>query len=562
MARKFDESNSMLRHLTVRDFALVREVQLDFEPGLTVLTGESGAGKTILLAALGLVMGDRANTGHIRDGADRIEVTAELELRDGSEAAGFLIDRGLVDADAADRCLLRRVVGRDGRSRAFINGTPVNLADLATLTHSVIDIHAQNEHQLLLNRPAQLELLDDYAGALPARAAVSNAFRAWESAKHTLAETRARTTATRDRRTLLDYQVTELSEANLDDGEYEAAHARFRRLAHLAETRDKVAQAVSILSGESEDSSSDPAAALRLLEGIDDEAEQLAAVRDLLRTALAHLDEAGTELRRYADSLEEEPEALAALERRLDLMTDLARKHRVRPEDLPAHARALIAELDGLAADETSLTTLTKAVDDAAKRYATLARTLSETRHKAAKPFARGVSEVMRELGIKGGALEIAFTDTESASGIDAIDFRVRTNPKSPSASLKDIASGGERSRISLAIDVVAAEKARLPALVLDEADVGIGGTTADVVGRLLKGLSRHTQVLCVTHAPQVAAIGNHHVRVGKTDAGETILEPLSGTERIEELARMLGGREITRKTREYAAELIEAGGA
>jgi DNA repair protein RecN (Recombination protein N) len=550
----------MLRHLTVRDFALVREVRLDFHDGLTVLTGESGAGKTILLEALGLVMGDRANVSHIRPGAERSEVSAEFDLTANTRACEFLTVRGLNDVDAPERCILRRIVSKEGRSRAFINGSPVNLADLEELTRTVIDIHAQNEHQQLLRRTVQLELLDDYASLQTLRADVGAAFHTWHELKRELDAATARTTAARDRRALLDYQVTELSEAALEDGEYATLNIQFRRLARLQETRDKVAQSIATLDGDDDVASAHFARLLRTLEEIDDTHRQLEAARDLLRTAITHLDEAGNELRHYADSLEAEPTDLTRIESRLDLITALARKHRVRPETLPEHARSLTAELESITADEDSLAALQLRVETSAAHYRGLAQNLSAKRRRSAKAFERAVGELMRELGIKGGALEVVFSLAESESGIDAADYHVRTNPKFPAGPLRDIASGGERSRISLAIQVVAAAKARLPALVLDEADVGIGGTTADVVGRLLRDLAQHTQVLCVTHAPQVAARGTHHLRVGKTDSGETFLEPLLDKARIEELARMLGGREITKKTREYAEELINAG--
>ncbi len=550
----------MLRHLTVRDFALVREIRLEFESGLTVLTGESGAGKTILLEALGLVMGDRASTAHIRPGAERSEVTAEFDLTDNVSAIEFLVERGLNDPDAPAHCLLRRSMTREGRSRAFINGTPVNLADLADLTSSLIDVHAQNEHQHLLRRAVQLDLLDDYAGIAGEREELTTMFRAWRASQIALDDVTARIAAARDRRELLDYQVTELLELHLEDGEHETLSGQFKHLSRIEETQEKVAQALVVLEGDTDAGLADFIRVLRSLDDIEDGDAQLNAARELLRTALTHLDEANAELRHYADTLQREPADLERIASRLDLITDLARKHRVRPEALPAHARALADELQGLAADETSLDSLRDAVKESAARYRKLAAALSAKRRKAAKGFERAVGELIRELGIKGGALELVFGDTESESGIDTVDYFVKTNPKFPAGLLKEIASGGERSRISLAIQVVAAEKARLPALVLDEADVGIGGTTADVVGRLLQDLARHTQVICVTHAPQVAARGTHHLRVGKTEAGETFLEPLTGKPRIEELARMLGGREITKKTREYAEELISAG--
>jgi DNA repair protein RecN (Recombination protein N) len=438
----------------------------------------------------------------------------------------------------------------------------VNVSDLAALASHLIDIHAQNEHQQLLRRSVQLELLDHYAGTTTLAAEVAASHRTWRSAVSALAATIERVETGRDRRELLRYQVAELEALGLGDGEYESLDARFRRLAKAGETAAIVAGAAAALSGEGGDASP-PAAlhrTLRALEAIGDEHPNLEAARDLLRTAASHADEAQSELVRYAEALTFEPEALDSIERRLERILDLARKHRLRPEQLAAQQRALRDELDALDVDETDVEAQRAAVTHAQAEFRAKATELSQRRRAAAKAFETAVARHMRELGIKGGALHLEFGEAEGESGIDAIEYHVVTNPRYPAAPLAQIASGGERSRISLAIQVVAAEKAELPSLILDEADVGIGGTTADAVGRLLRSLGRHTQILCVTHAPQVAARGDRHLRIGKSARGDTIIEVLDRKARVEELARMLGGREITPKTREYAAELIDAG--
>jgi DNA repair protein RecN (Recombination protein N) len=554
----------MLRHLTVRDYALVRAIDVDLEAGLTVLTGESGAGKTILIEALGLVLGDRASAASIRLGAERSEVVAEFEVADNAAACAFLAERGFEDPSDPAICLVRRTVGRDLRSRAFINGSPVNAADLGALAVHLIDIHAQNDHQQLLRRSAQLELIDSYAGTTPLAAEVAGAYRRWRAAASALAATLARVESGRDRSALLRYQVAELEALALEEGEYERLDAQFRRLAKAGATAAVVSQATAALSGEgSADAPSSIDALLhtiRTLDEIVDEHPRLDAARDLLRTAVTHLDEATAELNRYADALTLEPERLAELEHRLERTLDLARKHRLRPEHLASHLSALRDELGALDVDAGDLDAQRAAVTGAEADFRGKAATLSERRRKAAKPFEAAVGRHMRELGIKGGALELVFADTEGESGLDAVEYHVVTNPRQRAAPLAQIASGGERSRISLAIQVVAAAKVRLPSLIIDEADVGIGGATADAVGRLLRELGRHAQVLCVTHAPQVAARGDHHLRIGKSAKGETLIEVLDSEARIEELARMLGGREITSKTRDYAAELIAAG--
>jgi len=550
----------MLRHLTVRDFALVRAIDLELAPGLTVLTGESGAGKTILIEALGLVLGDRANAAFIRHGAERSEVVAEFDVTQSAALRRRLDELGLTDADSPGTCLVRRTVTRDGRSRAFVNGTPVNVADLVTLAALLIDIHGQNEHQQLLRRSVQLELLDSYAGTGTLASQTADAYRAWQDAAREIDDVVARVANGRDRRELLRYQVDELDELGLADGEYESLDAQFRRLAKGGETAAIVSDAVETLSGERESALASLGRIVRALDAVDDEHPRLEAARDLLRTAQAQIDEACRELTHYGDALTFEPERLSAIESRLERVLDLARKHRLRPEQLAAHVDGLRTELRSLEVDESDIDALRKTAADAQARYRTFSKSLSAKRRKAAKAFETAVGRHMRELGIKGGALALHFSAVENENGIDAVEYRVVTNPNAPPGPLAQIASGGERSRISLAIQVVAAERAKLPALILDEADVGIGGVTADVVGRLLRNLSSHTQVLCVTHAPQVAACGDHHLRVGKSAAGETFVERLDPNARVQELARMLGGREITPKTLEYAAELIEAG--
>jgi len=550
----------MLSHLTIRDFALIRALDLSFEAGLTVLTGESGAGKTILLDALGLVLGDRANAANVRPGAARSEVVAAFDLAGNEHAKAWLAAQGLTDEAEPNACLLRRVVGADGRSRAFVNGTPVNATALAALAASLIDIHAQHEHQQLLRRAVQLELLDHYAGTLGAQRDVADAFRRWHDAAQRAAELETRIAAAHDRRDLLRYQVGELDALDLRAGEFEALDAQFRRLAKAEEIARTLGHADAALSGERESGIADLARLSRLLDGIDDRHAALDAARDLLRTALSHLDEVAAELRRYADAIDSAPEELKRIDARLSQLHELARKHRLKPDALAAHLATLQQELARLDVGDQDLAALAAEAATQKERFVSLAQALSKKRRKAAKGFEAAVSKHMRELGIKGGALALEFTDVENESGIDAVDYFVTTNPKFPAGALAQIASGGERSRISLAIQVVAAQKARLPALILDEADVGIGGATADVVGRLLQKLAQYAQVLCVTHAPQVAARGTHHLRVGKSKDGETFVETLAGETRVAELARMLAGREITAKTLDLAEELINAG--
>ena len=550
----------MLTRLTVRDFALVRSVDVTFDRGLTVLTGESGAGKSILLGALGLALGDRASAAAVRPTADRSDVSAEFDIDDNPRSFDFIASRGLDDPDAPNRCVLRRIINREGRSRAFINGAPVTLNDLTELSATLIDIHGQNEHQSLLRRDVQLDLLDHYAGVEALAARVRDAYRIWRDAADKLHALESTAEQSRDRRTLLEYQLGELAELAVVQGEYEALHDRYRRQSKSQDTQARIGAALTVLDGESESGASDVARVATLLAGIDDGHATLKNARELLDTALTHLDETTRELRRYLDDLTSAPDELERMEVRLDRITELARKHRVRPERLAERHAELNAELIALGVSGEDLDAVRQAKAAAEASFRKSGAELSLKRRRAAKKFARDVSMHIDSLGIAGGSLALVFTDAEHEDGLDSVEYHIVTNPKYPAAPLARIASGGERSRVSLAIQVVAAEKSKLPALILDEADVGIGGTTADVVGRLLRRLAARTQVLCVTHAPQVAARGEHHLLISKTSEYDTIVEPLDSAGRVAELARMLGGQDITRKTIEYAEELISAG--
>ncbi|HTK97940.1 MAG TPA: DNA repair protein RecN [Pseudomonadales bacterium] len=550
----------MLTRLTVRDFALVRAVDVTFERGLTVLTGESGAGKSILLGALGLALGDRAAAASVRPSAERSDVTAEFDVDGNLRATDFLTSRGLDDPDASNRCVLRRIINREGRSRAYINGAPATSNDLTELAATLIDIHGQNEHQSLLRRDVQLDLLDHYAGAEALAARVRDAYRTWRSAADTLHTLQTNDEQSRDRRTLLEYQLGELSELAVSPGEYQELHDRYRRMSKSQDIQMRIGTALGVLEGESESGVADVARIVTLLSGIDDGHASLAGARELLDTALTHLDETSRELRRYLEDLTSAPDELERIEARLDRITELARKHRLRPEMLAERHSDLTAELSSLRVSDQDLDAVRQKMLDAEQTFRTAGTELSNKRRRAAKKFAREVSMHIDSLGITGGSLELVFSDAEHDGGLDSVEYHIVTNPKYPAAPLARIASGGERSRVSLAIQVVAAEKSKLPALILDEADVGIGGTTADVVGRLLRRLAARTQVLCVTHAPQVAARGEHHLLISKSSEYDTVVEPLDSAGRIAELARMLGGQDITKKTIEYAEELISAG--
>jgi DNA repair protein RecN (Recombination protein N) len=543
----------VLKALIVRDFALVESLEINLHAGLTVITGESGAGKSILLGALGLVLGDRADTETIRPGASRADVSAEFDISADPVAKEFLAEHALDDTDQPNRCLVRRLVNSEGRSRAFINGIPTTRALLRSFTGALVDIHGQHENQRLAEPGVQLSLLDDYGVTAKLLHACRSSFRSWQSAQNEARELEASLASKDDRASLLAYQLEELATLALDPGEFEALQVEHKRLSQAQNLRETVAYCLAQL-----EETETLGRASRELSAIDDSHPQLAAANEFLSAATDLLADAVKDLRDYDTSLVVVPEQLESLDERLTDVLNLARKHRISPLDLVDHVAELQTELDSISTDRTALDSLRDAATHYQADFHKQARKVSGQRRKAAKGFASAVSQCMHTLGIDGGGLSVEFSAGQSERGLESVEFHVVTNPKYPAAPLARVASGGERARISLAIQVVAAEKSALPCLVLDEADVGVGGTAADVVGRLLRSLAEHTQVLCVTHAPQVAALGEHHLRVEKTAEQDTRIETLSKDSRIAELARMLAGSDITDKSRAYARTLLE----
>jgi DNA repair protein RecN (Recombination protein N) len=538
----------LLKALTIRDFALVQSLDIGFAEGLTVITGESGTGKSILLGALSLVLGERAAADAVRPGASRADISAEFDLSRQDAATAFLDGQALGDEDQPGRCLLRRVVNADGRSRAFINSTPVTLQVLRQLCEQLVDIHGQDENQRLARRDVQQALLDDY-GVDPQ---LLRAYRAWQRAFSQAAALKSDLESRSDRAALLAYQLEELETLALQADEYPKLETAHRRLSQAQDLRQLAADSLAALEEDTV-----IGRVIRGLAGMDDNHPRLQSALDALRAASDLVADAIRDLRAYDDALDIDPEHLATLDDRLNQVHELARKHRVNPGLLHDHQQTLREELDGLTTDRSALQSLEDTAERERAKFLTHAKELSRQRRLSADEFASAVSACMNSLGIKDGALSLEFQPSESERGLESVEFRVQTNPKYPSGPLDRIASGGERARISLAIQVVAAEKSALPCLVLDEADVGVGGTTADVVGRLLRALAAHTQVICVTHAPQVAALGHHHLCVHKDRQQDTRINVLEDEGRVEELARMLAGADITDKSRDYATTLL-----
>lgn len=539
----------MLKQLTLQNFVLVTSLDIDFNAGLTTITGESGAGKSILLNALSMLLGERARTEVIRPGADKADVCAEFDLSNLPAVQAQLAEAEL-EGDSPQQALVRRVISSQGRSRAFVNGIPVTSAFLKTLGEQLVDIHGQHEHLRLANRATQLTLLDDYAGLAKSANQVGELYQHWQAQKLEIEILEARLASAADRQDLLSYQLQELEEFDLQADEFDALEQDHKRLNRAHSTLASLQSAMDQLEDLDALRHS-----VRVVQSIEDNHPELVSAQTTLASALGLLDDASRDLRHYQDKVVVDPQTMALIETRLNTAQDLARKHRVGPGQLHEHTAALRADLDALDADGSSLESMREKAIELEAAFKKHAKVLSGKRRKASPKFGKAVSQFMQSLGISKGLFELAFEDTVGERGLERIEFMVTTNPNFPSGPLTQIASGGEQTRIGLSIQIVAAQNSALPCLILDEADVGVGGTTADTVGRILRDLGSHTQVICITHAPQVAALGDSHYRVSK-EGDNTQIQALSDDHRIEELARMLAGADITDETREYARSL------
>ena len=565
----------MLTRIQVLNYAIVDCLEVELGPHMTVLTGETGAGKSILVDALGLVLGDRADASAIRCGAERAEVIAAFTVTELPAVRAYLTDHAL-DADdqetaAVDsggeitqECLLRRVVGKDGRSRAFINGRSVPLQSLRELGALLVDIHGQHAHQSLLVRDTQRQILDDYANN---QRWLSTVAERYEALRHLVAEYERIRQNAADRENRLEYvqfQLREIDGLAVQDGELEALEAERRWLSQAARLLDGVRSALTRLQG---DGAPNVLALLfrarnelRSLQGID---ARLNPTTELMEGAVIQLEEAAAGLRHYLDMLELDPNRLQFVEDRVVAIKELARKHRIDPAELPMLTARLRQESIELEQSETRAAQLITQVDAARHAYREVAQTLHVARSQAGATLAECVTENLHALGMPGGSFAVACTlsaDQESASGMDRVEFLVSTNPGSPAQPLGKVVSGGELSRISLALQVLVATNLRVPTLIFDEVDVGVGGRVAGIVGRSLHNLGERRQVLCVTHLPQVAAEGHHHLRVAKYVDGATTrvdIHALAAEERVQEIARMLGGVELTDQTHAHALEML-----
>jgi DNA repair protein RecN (Recombination protein N) len=546
----------MLTALRLRDFVIVEAVELDFGPGFTVLSGETGAGKSILIDALGLALGARADAGVVREGASRADIAAEFTIDARLEA--WLAERDLSGDPGV--VLMRRVVEADGRSRALVNGHPATVAQLREIGESLVEVHGQHASQSLLRPDGQRALLDRFAGAAAELTAIAATHARWRALERDLERARGSDRERELERDRLQWQVDELSQVAPVPGEWEDLNAEQRRLAHAATLidgargiADALADADDALTGRLQQMQQ----RLKPLLAVDASLQQ---VMDMLEAATIQADEAASTLSAYADRIDLDPERLAAAEQRVGVLFAAGRKFKLPPERLGEELASLRARLAALR-EAQDVESLQRQASEARADYDRLAAALSARRRQAATRLAQGVSERIGRLGMQGGRLDIALDRAEPGpAGADRVEFRVAGHAGATPRALGKVASGGELSRISLAISELAAEATPVPTLIFDEADSGVGGAVAEVIGDLMRQLGANRQVLCVTHLPQVAAKANQHFSVSKLQQAQrttSLIERLDRSRRVEEIARMLGGVEITATTRKHARELL-----
>jgi DNA repair protein RecN (Recombination protein N) len=549
----------MLLNLTIHNYALVETLELTFNKGMTVITGETGAGKSILLDALGLALGDRADSNSIRVGAERADIHATFDVTHHPEARAWLQEHEL---DNGTDCLLRRTITSDGRSRAFINGQPAPITDLRNLGEMLIDIHSQHEHQSLLKKDTHRRLLDEFSGTQTLAQTVRSTFNKLHQTKKYLHDVKHNQSESNARKDLLRYQAQELEQLHLGETEFADLEQEHQRLSQADLLISQAYRALEINSESDNNTLSALHHSLQSLQSIKHSAPQLDTAYHLIETARIQIEEAVHELQSFTQSFQSDPARLQVIDARLAAIYQLARKHKVKPTELYAFYMELMRELSALQGGEESVEQLEKELAQLLSLYQTHASELSAKRTAAAKKLSKQVTQHLTQLSMPDGKFTIALTPFAEPhiNGLDDIEFLVTANAGQPVAALNKVASGGELSRVSLAIQVATAETSVIPTLVFDEVDVGIGGGTAEIVGRLLRQLGERGQIFCVTHLPQVAALGHHHGHVSKHSDGKkthTEIAMLNQKEKINEIARMLGGVNVTKESLAHAKAML-----
>ena len=553
----------MLLSITINNYTLVDTLEIEFSGGTTAITGETGAGKSLILDALSMALGDRADSSTIRQGKDRAQITASFDLSAIPEAKQWLDNQ---DFNADDECILRRIYTTEGRSRGYINGQPCTMQQLQQLGDLLVDLHSQHEHQSLLRRNTHRKLLDEFNTSTELAETVADNFHDWQRAAKTLHNLAERSDELNARRELLQFQVEELQEFNLDVSYLQQLELEQQSLANAEQIIQDSQKLLAISDqGETFNLRDGFNQALSILSQLKHKPEALEEAEQLLQSGLIQVDEAVRCIEQHIDRFEANPQRLQHIEDELGLIFQLARKHRVDTHQLGDKLEELTLELEELTAGDQNLEALQQQVDEFAAKYQTAATELSLIRQQGAVKMSQGINQQLQQLSMQGAELLIQLTPLDDNNfksyGLEDIELMISTNPGQAHKPLAKVASGGELSRISLAIQVVAAANSSIPTLVFDEVDVGIGGSTADIVGKLLKQLGDHGQVISVTHQPQVAAHAHQHYVVSKITANssaESTIVNLNKTQRIDELARMLGGAKVTDQTLSHASELFD----
>lgn len=556
----------MLVNLSIKNFAVVKQLSVNLETGMTAITGETGAGKSIAIDALSLCLGERADANAVRSDAAKAEIVAHFSLKGHKAALKWLDEQELTDDDE-DACFIRRVISREGRSKAFINGSPVSLQQLKQFGQYLIAIHGQNTHLQLLKDDYQRKLLDHYAGHSRLLEQVSTDYRQWKQLQATLKDLQMQAQQRADRQQLLSYQVKELDDFALEDGEFAELEIEHRRLSNGQSLLEHAQTSVyNLYENDEGNALSIIQHSLERLSELEEHDASLTPMIAMLNDASIQVEEASRELRNYCENLEIDPLRLQQVETRYSKAMELARKHMIMPEELYAHHQSLSAEFAALTEDEDRVTTLVDDVAEAKHAYITSCEGLSASRAQAAVKLAEAIEKQIKQMNMPHAKMcvEVIYQDdkTPAPHGLDDICFKVSTNPGQAADKLEKVVSGGELSRIGLAIQVLTSDKQATPTMIFDEVDTGISGPTASIVGALLRRLGNVSQVMCVTHLPQVAAQAHNQLFVTKFSDGtttETQMLPLTRQHRIDELARLLAGDKVTDSALANAKELLES---
>ncbi|WP_199609208.1 DNA repair protein RecN [Flocculibacter collagenilyticus] len=567
----------MLNFLNVRNFAIVESLEVDWSAGMTTITGETGAGKSIAIDALALCLGDRAEASMVRQGADKAEVCAIFDITQLTVAKTWLKEHELcaepdsnssAESNTTHECIIRRVISKEGRSKGYINGSPVPVSQLKQLGQLLVSIHGQHAHQLLLKSDHQRNLLDEYAAHTPLLNSTAHAYSHWQQLKKERSQLLEAKLQDDAKRQLLEYQVSELNEFDLQPNEYEEIEQQHKKLSGGQEILDECLLSLNTIYDNDQQSAHNLIdTAAQQLAKLSDLDNDLKPIADLLFEASVQVEEAARELRHFSDNIELDPSLLQDVEERMAAAVSLARKHNIPPQQLPEYHAQLAEQLASINGNADRLNELDEQIESAHQAYLVQCQQLSESRQHYAQKLNKLISKSMQQLSMPNGKFEMVITQLDQEkgqrAGLDVVDFNVTTNPGQPLQPLGKVASGGELSRISLAIQVIIAAKVTTPTLIFDEVDVGVSGPTAASVGKLLRLLGESTQVVCITHLPQVASQGHQQLFVRKdvkNNHTHTAMTPLSQTERITEIARLLGGETISETSLANAEELLAVG--